>query len=141
MSKLLYEGVLSGELMKTLPSEKILVVEHERIIAMDIDCILRGSGYTDTTLAFSIEEAMRKIPAIKPDLVLIDDQICGVGDEKDDCRKIVESFNIPILYLSSSSPLKLRRDRRDRYTHYLHKPFDADEVSSSVKRILSKGRK
>ena len=90
MPKLLYEGVLSGELMKTLPSEKILVVEHERIIAMDIDRILRGSGYTDTTLAFSIEEAMRKIPAIKPDLVLIDDQICGVGDEKDDCRKIVE---------------------------------------------------
>lgn len=94
--------------MKTTVSEKILVVERERIVAMDIDCILRGSGYSQTTIAYSFEEAMGKITSIRPDLVLIDDQIGDTGDGRNGGRKIIEEFNIPVLYLSSSSPVKNR---------------------------------
>lgn len=126
--------------MKSMASEKILVVERERIVAMDIDFILRASGYSQTTIAYSLEEAIRKITSIRPDLVLIDDQIGDTGDGRNGGRKIIEEFDIPVLYLSTSSPLKARRNRKERYAYYLHKPFDAIEVSKSVRKILSRKR-
>lgn len=127
--------------MKKMLSERILVVERERIIAMDIDHILRVSGYSHTTLAYSYDEAMGKISSSRPDLVLIDEQINDDSDGIDAGTKIIEMFQIPVLYLSSSSNIKDRQARRDRYSHYLHKPFDAAQVSSSVKKILSRTRK
>lgn len=140
MPKHIIKARIGKARMKTTVSEKILVVERERIVAMDIDCILRGSGYSQTTIAYSFEEAIGKITSIRPDLVLIDDQIGDTGDGRNGGRKIIEEFNIPVLYLSSSSPVKNRRGRKDRYAHYLHKPFDAIEVSKSVRKILSRKR-
>jgi len=124
--------------MENTASEKILVVERERIVAMDIDCILRGSGYSHTTIAYSFEEAMGKITSARPDLVLIDEQMGDTGDGRNGGRKIIEEFNIPVLYLSTSSPLRKRRNSGERNAYYLHKPFDALEVSKYLKKILSK---
>ncbi|HSV98174.1 MAG TPA: response regulator [Spirochaetota bacterium] len=122
-------------------SERILVVERERIVAMDIDNILRGSGYSNTTLVYSYDAAMSEIYSIKPDLVLLDERI---GDGKNGIsagRKIIETYQIPVLYLTSSPPSKSPRARRDRLAHFLHKPFGPDEVSSAVKKILSRRKK
>jgi two-component system response regulator LytT len=84
---------------------------------------------------------MGKISSSRPDLVLIDEQINDDSDGIDAGTKIIEMFQIPVLYLSSSSNMTDRHVRRDRYSHYLHKPFDAAQVSSSVKKILSRTRK
>lgn len=129
------------EMVKKMLSERILVVERERIVAMDIDHILRGSGYSHTTLAYSYDEAMGMISSSRPDLVLIDELISDDSDGSDAGRKIMESYKIPVLYLASSSPSTGKRQIGDRLSHFLHKPFRADEVSASVKKILSRKNK
>ncbi|MDZ7379086.1 MAG: response regulator, partial [candidate division KSB1 bacterium] len=53
-------------------SAKILVVEDEQIVALDIQGMLRRLGYTVTGLAATGEMAITKAEQTKPDLVLMD---------------------------------------------------------------------
>lgn len=59
---------------------KILVVEDEAIIAMDIQCILRKIGFADSEVVFSGEESIEKVASRKPHLVLMDIKLRGALD-------------------------------------------------------------
>jgi CheY-like chemotaxis protein len=50
----------------------ILVVEDERIVAMDLSATLRRLGYTVPAIASSGDEAIRHVAKHRPDLVLMD---------------------------------------------------------------------
>ncbi|GEM_PF-2356192 len=80
---------------------KVLVIELESIIAMDLERILRSFGYGDAMLASSIEEAQGKLKKESPDLIFIDR---GLEDETHGIKggeRIMHRSRIPVIYRGS----------------------------------------
>ncbi|MCJ7808931.1 MAG: GAF domain-containing protein, partial [Desulfobulbaceae bacterium] len=123
-----------------MPKEKILIVEDERVVAMDIQNRLKDMGYFVCGLASSGEDAVNKASELQPDLVLMDIILKGEMDGIDAAGQIRERFNIPVVYLTAFSDEKtLQRARLTGPYGYILKPFDDSELRSNIEMALYKG--
>ncbi len=60
-----------------MPQHRILVVEDEGIVALDIQGKLESMGYSVPRIVSSAEDAIAAATLLKPDLVLMDIQLEG----------------------------------------------------------------
>ncbi|MCX5820014.1 MAG: response regulator, partial [Deltaproteobacteria bacterium] len=82
-------------------SEKIMVVEDEWVVADQLCRDLKDLGYTVCQTASTGDEAIRKVEADRPDLILMDIVLKGKMDGIEAAEKIASKFNIPVLYLTA----------------------------------------
>ena len=85
---------------------RILVVEDESVIAMDIQGGLKSLGYDVPVIASSGEEAIQQVEAVHPDLILMDIVLGGDMDGVEAAKRIYAGHNIPIIYLTAYSDNK-----------------------------------
>ncbi|HEX3035350.1 MAG TPA: response regulator [Thermodesulfobacteriota bacterium] len=118
---------------------KILIVEDEIIVALDIKYILENLGYRVLDIATSGERAIKKAEETTPDLVLMDIGLSEGMDGVDSARKIRVSFDIPVVYLSAYSDKETleRADAAASYG-YLHKPFAERDLHTAIQAALHK---
>lgn len=115
----------------------IAVVEDEVIIANDICDTLETLGYSVLEPAINYTEALETIEKHKPDLVILDIQLSGKKDGIDLAWKIKEDYNIPFIFLTSNADqLTIDRAKRVAPPAYLMKPFNEDELYSSIEIVL-----
>ncbi|WP_432661982.1 response regulator YycF [Wukongibacter baidiensis] len=114
---------------------KILVVDDEKPISDIIKFNLVKEGF-QVDVAFDGEEALRKVYQFHPDLILLDLMLPKL-DGFQVCRKVRESFNMPILMLTAKEEevdkvlgLELGAD------DYITKPFGMRELIARVKANL-----
>lgn len=112
---------------------KILVVEDENIVAMDIRKILSDSGYEVTSIVSSGEEAIITVREQKPDLILMDIVLKGKMTGLDAARIITRYFDVPIIYMTalSTDDALLETTNRESYG-FLLKPFSANELNIAI---------
>lgn len=113
-------------------NKKILVVEDEKPISDIIKFNLIKEGYEIET-AYDGEEALKKVYQFQPDLVLLDVMLPKL-DGFQVCRRIRESFNMPIIMLTAKEEevdkvlgFELGAD------DYITKPFGMRELIARVK--------
>ena len=113
-------------------NKKILVVDDEKPISDIIKFNLLKEGYEIET-AYDGEEALKKVYQFQPDLVLLDVMLPKL-DGFQVCRKIRESFNMPIIMLTAKEEevdkvlgFELGAD------DYITKPFGMRELIARVK--------
>lgn len=112
---------------------KILIVEDENIVAMDIRKILLNSGYEITSIVTSGEEAITTVREQKPDLILMDIVLKGKMTGIDAARIITQYFDIPIIYMTALSNDDSLLEARSRESYgFLRKPFSANELNIAV---------
>jgi CheY-like chemotaxis protein len=70
-----------------MENPRILVVEDEAIIAMDIESLLRRLGYVVVGSVNSGEAAIKAAAEIKPDLILMDIILKGEVDGIEAARR------------------------------------------------------
>ena len=80
---------------------KILIVEDESIIALDIKMSLQHAGYAIVEIARSGEEAIALAQSQQPDLILMDIQLQGPMDGIEAAQKIREQQSCPVVYLTA----------------------------------------
>jgi two-component system, response regulator PdtaR len=117
--------------------KRILIVEDEQIFAQDIKLIMEGEGYSVESIVDSGTEAIAKIEANKPDIILMDIKIRGKIDGIELTKEIQKTNNIPIIYLTAYTE-KLTVDRAME-THpiaYMVKPIFDNELIDAVKKAL-----
>ena len=120
---------------------RILVVEDERLVALDIQRTLMELGYTLAGGASRGEDAVRKARASHPDLVLMDIRLQGAMDGIDAASAIQQEMDVPIIYLSAFSDTEtLRRARRSSPSGFLAKPFRQAELACAVEVALDAWR-
>tara|TARA_B100000965_G_C19262988_1_gene613828 strand:+ start:13 stop:702 length:690 start_codon:yes stop_codon:yes gene_type:complete len=114
---------------------KILVVDDEKPISDIIKFNLVKEGF-EVDVAFDGEEALKKVYQFQPDLILLDLMLPKL-DGFQVCRKVRESFNMPILMLTAKEEevdkvlgLELGAD------DYITKPFGMRELIARVKANL-----
>ncbi|MCC7460188.1 MAG: response regulator [Proteobacteria bacterium] len=118
---------------------RILIVEDENIVAMDIQHILQDMGYDILGVASSGEHCIQMASENCPDLVLMDIRIQGEIDGIKTAEILREKFDLPIVYLTAHADDEtIRRAKITAPFGYLLKPFKPAELKSVVEIALSK---
>ncbi len=114
---------------------KILIVEDESIVALDLQRRLIALGYVVPRVAASHEQALKAVSEIEPDIVLMDINISGNIDGIDTAAKI----HIPVIYLTAYSEEKtLERAKATKPYGYLIKPFSERELHATIQMALER---
>jgi PAS domain S-box-containing protein len=116
---------------------KILVVEDENIVAMDIERGLRHLGYSVVGRASRGEDAIEQAAEHQPDLVLMDIRLKGALDGVEAADRIRRQFSIPVVFLTAyADEPTLERAKRAEAYGYLLKPFEESELHSVIEVAL-----
>ena len=119
---------------------KILIVEDEQIVAVAIEGHLQRLGYQVVGKAVSGEEACRKAAQLEPDLVLMDVRIEGPMDGIEAARRIRESRDVPVVFLTAYSDVEtVERAKAVEPYGYIVKPFHPRDLHTTIEMALHKG--
>lgn len=114
----------------------ILLVEDEGIVAKDIKKRLQKWGYTVSAIVSSGKQALEKVKE-KPDLVLMDIILRGDMDGIETAGIIRAHYNIPVVYITAYAGKDvLKRAEMTRPYGYILKPFDDEELHTTIKTAL-----
>ncbi|MBT4642053.1 MAG: response regulator, partial [Deltaproteobacteria bacterium] len=116
---------------------RILIVEDEAIIAMEIENQLQGLGYEVTSIVDTGEKAIKKTEVDKPDLMLMDIRIKGEMDGIDTAEVIRSRFGIPVIF--STAYLDEERIERAKITMpfgYVLKPIQERDLKVTIEMAL-----
>lgn len=117
-------------------SKKIFIVENEFIIAEDLAMMVEQMGHQTLGHARSLPDAIDRIAASLPDLVLLDVQLSAETDGLKLAGWLRER-QIPFIYVSSFSDLATRQAMEATSPiGYLSKPFDQDDVQDALQKAF-----
>ena len=118
---------------------RVMVVEDEYIIALDLKDRLSRLGYKVPTIATSGKEAVKLVKKDKPDLILMDIMLRGEIDGVQAAKSIREKYDVPVLFVSSFSDINsVKRAQKVSPYGYLVKPFTETELKTSVEEAFKK---
>jgi CheY-like chemotaxis protein len=122
-----------------MPGENIFIVEDERIVAEDLKRMLERLGYKVVGSASSGDEAIEKMKATPPHLVLMDIRIQGALDGIDVAEHVVTEFDIPVIYLTAyADETTVDRAKGTLPSGYILKPFEERSLKTIVELALYK---
>ncbi len=120
---------------------KVLVVEDQNIVALNIRNKLKNLGYTVPGTASTGEEAIRKAELTNADIVLMDIMLKGEMDGIEAAREIKKRLRIPVLYLTAyTDDETLERAKMTEPEGYISKPFKEEDLHSNIEMALHKHR-
>jgi CheY-like chemotaxis protein len=118
---------------------RILIVEDEGIIAMDIRHQLEEFGYDVVATVSSGKQAIKLATELRPQLVMMDIILKGNTDGISAAQTITESLDIPIVFLTAySDSSTLQRVNAKGTYGYLIKPFRPDDLRTTIELALYK---
>jgi CheY-like chemotaxis protein len=118
---------------------RILVVEDESLVALDIKMRLVQLGYEVPSTVSTGEQAIAAAGELKPDLVLMDISLKGLMRGTEAAQKIHAAFDIPIIFLTAYADDKtLDEAKLAEPFGYLTKPLDEVELRVMLEIALYK---
>ena len=122
-----------------MPQSKILIVEDETLVAMDIERGLKALGYSVVATGGTGLEAVRLAQEHRPDLVLMDIRLQGAMDGIEAGKQLRQLFRIPIIFLTAyADAATLQRAKAAEPFGYLLKPFEDRELHTAIEIALHK---
>lgn len=116
---------------------QILVVEDERIIALNLKESLESLGYTVVGIAASGKKAVEKAAELYPDLVLMDIRLKGSMDGIQAAEQIWQRLTIPVIYVTGHSDRStLERAKVTAPFGYILKPIKERELAIAIETAL-----
>ena len=120
-------------------SARILVVEDERIVALDLSQRLQQLGYEFAGLAINAEQVLVVAAAVRPDLVLMDIHLDGGTDGIAAARELYEKTRIPVVFLTAYADSEtLARAQATLPFGYLVKPCGNAELHAAIVVALAR---
>jgi len=116
---------------------KILVVDDEAIITMQLEERLTIMGYTVVGMAASGEDGVDKARRIRPDLVLMDIVMPGKMDGIEAAGIITKELDIPVVFVTAyADDSIIEKAKSARPYGYIVKPFNELEVKAAIEVAL-----
>ena len=116
---------------------KILVVDDEAIITMQLEERLHALGYTVVGMAASGEDAIEKARRLSPDLVLMDIVMPGKLNGVEAAKTIVNELDIPVIFITAyADDTIIEKAKQARPYGYILKPFNELELKATVEIAL-----
>ena len=118
---------------------RVLIVEDEAIIAMDLAQRLEDYGYAVSGIAASSDQAIVLFEATGPDLVMMDVVIRGGRDGIETAAVLQAKRDVPVIYLTAfRDEATLCRAPDTAPYGYLLKPFRPDDMRAAIEVALVK---
>lgn len=118
---------------------KILIVEDEAIVAMDISYQLTEMGYQVCAIADNGATAIGLVEQHRPDIVLMDIVLKGSMDGVETAKHVSHRFQTPVIFLTAySDSHTIMRAAQTAPYGYLTKPFQANELRAVIEVALYK---
>jgi len=112
---------------------KILIVEDEIIVALEIKRALEIYGFSVTDTVTNSHDAISSVKNILPDIIFMDINLENSKDGIETAIEIQKLSNIPIVYLTAFSDEKtMYRAIETQPMNYIIKPFKREDLKSSV---------
>lgn len=122
-------------------SARILIVEDNSTVALDLRGSLEDIGYRVTSVVASGEESIEKAEQERPDAVLMDIRLRDDMDGVEAAGQIYSRLSIPVVFLTAyTNPGLIDRARRVGSFGYLLKPFNDQELHATLEMALFKAR-
>ncbi|PWT86461.1 MAG: histidine kinase [Proteobacteria bacterium] len=119
----------------SLTGKRVLLIEDEPLVAMDIEAILRAAGCDIIGPAGNIREAKRLIDEGDYDIALVDANL--EGHPVDEIAALLSSNDCPFAFVTGYGREALPSGFRDALL--VPKPFSHDQLLTTVKFLLRGG--
>ncbi|MBE7499406.1 MAG: PAS domain S-box protein [Verrucomicrobiales bacterium] len=120
-----------------MSTSRILIVEDEAIVALDIRRQLAELGYEPLATTARGEDAVALAGQLRPDLVLMDICLQGAMDGIVAAQSIREQFGLPVVFLTAFAGAEtLGRAKLAEPFGYLVKPFSELDLRTAIEMAL-----
>ncbi|WP_225977491.1 response regulator [Nostoc sp. CENA543] len=118
---------------------KVLVVEDEYILAINLQETLESLGYTVVDIADTAELAITKASELRPNLILMDIRLRGQTDGIQAAEIIWDILQIPIIYVTGHSDQStVERATLTFPFGYILKPIREQELYVAIQTALNR---
>ncbi len=118
---------------------KILIVEDEFSIAMDLEMQLLQSGYQSAGIAVNYAEAIALTADQQPDLILMDINLKESKTGIDAAARIIDLFDTPVVFLSGNTDAgTLKAATSVRTYGFITKPYKKDDLRPAIEVALAR---
>lgn len=114
---------------------RVLIIEDEPVIAMDLEHIVEGLGHGVTGIADTRTDAVKAAKHERPGLVLADIQLADGSSGIDAVKDILDSFEVPVIFITAF-PERLLTGERPEPTFLITKPFEPETVKAAISQAL-----
>ena len=121
--------------ISTQPATKVLIIEDEPIISLDLQSIVKEMGHKVAAIATTRDEAVRAARRTEPGLVLADIKLADGSSGIDAVRQILSEVQVPIVFITAY-PERLLTGERPEPTFLVTKPFVPETVRVAVSQAL-----
>jgi CheY-like chemotaxis protein len=122
--------------MESSVSGKVMIIEDEAIIAMDIHSIVSEMGHSITGIARTRTAAVEMGARDKPDLILADIQLADKSSGIDAVNDLLKQFGeMPVIFITAF-PERLLTGERPEPAFLISKPYSEDEVRAAVSQAM-----
>jgi DNA-binding NtrC family response regulator len=116
---------------------RILVVEDEAVVALDVQGRLRRLGYQVVGTAASYEGALARAAELRPDLVLMDIALRDGPDGIAAAERLRTELAVPVVFLTAFADADtLERAKRASPHGYIVKPFEGRDLRATIEIAL-----
>lgn len=89
--------------MNTDKSLRILIVEDEILIAMELESLLQDAGHDVVGVAVSSAQALKLGRDLKPDLAFVDIHLADGPTGVDVARQLICQFDVMVLFMTANA--------------------------------------
>ena len=120
-------------------STRVLIVEDEAIVAIDLSTRLSRQGFTVVAQAGEYQEAVTLAGQHRPDCVLMDVRLRGDIDGIETASEIYSQFRIPSVFLTAyTDEVSVKRAANIKAYAYLLKPFHEQELVIAIQLAMAR---
>jgi CheY-like chemotaxis protein len=115
---------------------RILIIEDEPVIALDIASMVQQSGHQVVGIATTHAEAVAMAERERPGLILADIQLADDSSGIEAVDEIIAGHAVPVIFITAF-PNRLLTGDRDEPAFIITKPFEPETLSVAVSQALN----
>jgi two-component system, response regulator PdtaR len=117
---------------------KILIVEDDYVVGLDLENSLSEAGFDVVGIAKSAREAVRLAGSKRPNLAIMDINLSGGGDGVDAALEIFSAYGVRSIFATAHHDEHTRnRANKAAPLGWLSKPYHFDVLISMVKAAMA----
>ncbi|WP_296398407.1 response regulator [Reyranella sp.] len=121
--------------LQRVASVRVLVIEDEAVIALDVADIVRNAGHEVVGIAATEKAAIDLAAKHSPHLVLADIQLRGSDSGISAVNQIMKSMSVPVIFVTGF-PERLLTGKQVEPAFVISKPFDPDLLRAAIAQAL-----
>ena len=118
-----------------MSQKSILIVENNKLIALDLKMICKELGYECYSAAYD-KDTLNQINVINPDLVLMDIKLDKKQNIIDEAERICDEFKIPIIFFTTAPRQSYQNNRLQNRCLFQAVPFTTEEIIEAIEKIF-----